>query len=75
MSETRKGTVHLDGLDGARERSFDLPDNWDQLTDTEREAIWRPVKNQLMADSVSWSLEIQGECRDCGMPTAECECE
>jgi hypothetical protein len=62
VGETRKGTVHLDGLDGARERSFDLPDNWDTLTDTEREAIWRPVKEQLMEDSISWYMEIEGDC-------------
>jgi len=52
----RKGIVELHGLDGPREREFDLPDNWDELGPKEREAIWRPVKDGLMDDSVSFSV-------------------
>lgn len=68
------GCVRLDGLDGARERIFELPDNWDQLNDSERQAIWRPIKNKLLNDSVSWSVEIDGECGDCEQPSGECGC-
>lgn len=70
----RKGRVSLDGLDGAREREFTLPDNWDQLDDAGREAVWRPVKERLMDDTVSWSLEIDGECGDCEQSSGECGC-
>lgn len=61
MEEKRKGLITLDGLDGAREREFDLPDNWDELSDDQRQAVYYPVKLQLMEDSVSWGLEIDGE--------------
>lgn len=52
----RRGTVRLNCLDGPRERQFDLPDNWDSLSDKEQEAIWRPVKERLMDDTVDFSV-------------------
>lgn len=71
---TRKGRVSLDGLDGPREREFDLPDNWDRLDDAGREAVWRPVKERLMDDSVSYSLSFDGECGGCEQPSDGCGC-
>lgn len=52
----RKGVVRLEGLDGPRERSFDIPEGWDAMTRAEQEAIWRPVKADLMEDTVSFTV-------------------
>lgn len=55
MSEQVQGVVWLDGLDGARERAFELPANWHNLTEDEQDDVARAIKRELMEDSVSWS--------------------
>lgn len=56
MATQRYGTVRLNALDGPRERQFPVPDNWERLTDEQREAVWRPVKDQLMEDAVDFTV-------------------
>lgn len=69
MSERTSGVVHLDGLDGARERAFNLPANWHSLTEDEQNDVAREVKRELMEDSVSWSwtapAEVACDCYGC----------
>lgn len=64
------GNVRLDGLDGAREREFALPDNWHDLTEAEQDDVARAVKRELMEDSVSWSWDAPAkencDCYGCG---------
>ena len=57
----RKGFVELLSLDGPREREFNLPDNWDEMTPEEQQAIYYPVKLQLMEDAVDWTWSVDGE--------------
>lgn len=70
-----KGTVRLNSLDGPREREFDLPANWRNLTEEEQEAIWRPVKEALMDDTVDYSVSIPCHCCDGACTEDDCWCE
>lgn len=63
------GNVRLEGLDGARERAFTIPDNWHDLTEEQQDDVARVIKRELMEDSVSWSWEAPAkwgcECYGC----------
>lgn len=56
MKAQRHGVVRLNALDGPRERRFVVPPDWERLTDEQREAVWRPVKDQLMEDTVDFTV-------------------
>jgi hypothetical protein len=58
---TRRGKVEI-YLDGPREREFDLPDNWCDMTDEERSEFVRPVKESLRDDSTAWEIKAACSC-------------
>jgi hypothetical protein len=68
--ELERGSVDLDGLDGPRSRSFDLPVNWHSMSEAEQDAIVRPIRDELINDAVAWSVDAplysNCECHHCG---------
>ena len=60
---TQRGSVSI-YLDGPRSREFDVPDNWHDMTDDEREEFARPVLESLMDDSTAWQIDVACPCGD-----------
>lgn len=53
-----QGTVRI-YLDGPRERAFDLPDNWSDMSDRERSEFVRPIKDELANGSLAWEINTE----------------
>lgn len=46
-------------LDGPRERTVELPDNWHELDDEERRAVVIDTVKQMTSDALDWTISTE----------------